>query len=223
MSNQLIEIYNPQTGQYSPQSLEWGRWLFAQTCDFVRGVAKLTDLIEFAQPEVAFAGRSNVGKSSLINALTGRNHLAKTSNTPGRTQQLNFFILAERLFLVDMPGYGYAKVSKATLAVWKTLIQTYLRGRPTLERVYVLVDSRVGLKENDKVIMDMLDTTAVSYQVILTKIDKVSKSQLHALIQSLETMLGKHPAAYPRVLATSSEKGTGIEELRAEIAQFAQR
>ena len=122
-----------------------------------------------------------------------------------------------------MPGYGYAKVSKATLAVWKTLIQTYLRGRPTLERVYVLVDSRVGLKENDKVIMDMLDTTAVSYQVILTKIDKVSKSQLHALIQSLETMLGKHPAAYPRVLATSSEKGTGIEELRAEIAQFAQR
>lgn len=219
----FVEIYDRLTNTYTTESLEWGRWLFAQSCDFVRGVATLNDLIDFDLNEVAFAGRSNVGKSSLINALTGRNSLAKTSNTPGRTQQLNFFILGQRLYVVDMPGYGYAKVSKATKAVWQTLIRTYLRGRPTLERVYVLVDSRVGLKENDQEIMKMLDTTAVSYQVVLTKIDKVGKTQLKELIASLEEMLGKHPAAHPRVIATSADKGDGIAELRAEIAQFAQK
>lgn len=212
-------LTNPD-GSYTADALEYGRWLFAQSCDFIRGVQALSGLVDFDVPEVAFAGRSNVGKSSLINALTGRKTLARTSNTPGRTQQLNFFDLGGRLYLVDMPGYGYAEVPKAVVAEWRNLIDTYLRGRPTLQRAYVLLDSRVDIKKHDLEIMAQLDKAAVSYQVILTKCDKVGVNQLQKIISGLEKMLQNNPAAHPKVLATSSAKNIGIDELRAEIAQF---
>lgn len=212
-------LTNPD-GSYTADALEYGRWLFAQPCDFIRGVQTLSGLVDFDVPEIAFAGRSNVGKSSLINALTGRKTLARTSNTPGRTQQLNFFDLGGRLYLVDMPGYGYAEVPKVVVAGWRKLIDIYLRGRPTLQRAYVLLDSRVDIKKHDLEIMDQLDKAAVSYQVILTKCDKVGVNQLQKIISNLEKMLQNNPAAYPKVLATSSAKNIGIDELRAEIAQF---
>lgn len=212
-------LKNPD-GTYTTDALEYGRWLFAQSCEFIRGVQKLTDLVDFEVPEIAFAGRSNVGKSSLINALTGRKTLARTSNTPGRTQQLNFFDLGGRLYLVDMPGYGYAEVPKAVVAEWRKLIDFYLRGRPTLQRVYVLLDARVEIKKHDLEIMDQLDKAAVSYQVVLTKCDKVGPLQLKKIIAQLEGLLQNHPAAHPTVMPTSSAKGFGIEELRAEMAQF---
>lgn len=207
--------------EISTEALEWGKWLFSQECDFLRGAASLTDLPEFGQPEVSFAGRSNVGKSSLINSLTGRTTLARVSHTPGRTQQLNFFSLGNRLVLVDMPGYGYAKASKASIAQWNALIQLYLKGRPTLSRVYVLVDSRHGLKENDLEMMRMLDVAAVSYRLVLTKVDKVSPTHLRELKKNIEETLKIHPAAFPKISLTSTVKKLGIAELRAEIAQFA--
>jgi len=171
--------------------------------------------------EVSFAGRSNVGKSSLINALTGRTTLARVSNTPGRTQQLNFFSLGNRLVLVDMPGYGYAKASKTAISQWNELIQLYLKGRPTLSRVYVLIDSRHGLKENDFEMMRMLDVAAVSYRIVLTKADKVSPTALHNLQKDIELKIKTHAAAFPKISLTSTTKKIGIAELRAEIAQFA--
>lgn len=208
-------------GKYTAQALERGRWLFAQDCRFIRGVAELTDLVEFDMPEVAFAGRSNVGKSSLINALTNRHAIARTSNTPGRTQQLNFFSLADLLYLVDMPGYGYAQAPKPLVAQWRQLIELYLRGRPTLCRVYVLLDGRVDIKTHDIDIMKVLDKTAVSYQVVLTKCDKLGPIQLEKKMEEVHAVIRKHPAAHPEIMPTSSEKGTGIAELRAEIAQYA--
>lgn len=207
--------------ELSAKALDWGQWLFAQECEFLRGVASLVDLPDFGQPEVSFAGRSNVGKSSLINALTGRTTLARVSNTPGRTQQLNFFSLGNRLVLVDMPGYGYAKASKAAITQWNALIQLYLKGRPTLSRVYVLIDSRHGVKENDLEMMRMLDVAAVTYRLVLTKCDKVSPTPLRQLQKDIEELLKTHPAAFPKISLTSTVTKLGIAELRAEIAQFA--
>lgn len=202
------------------QGIEDGRRLFSGLCDFVLGVASLEQLPPDALSEVAFAGRSNVGKSSLINALTGRKTLARTSHTPGRTQQLNYFNLADQLYLVDMPGYGYAQVSKDTRAQWHELIRSYLRGRATLRCVMILVDARHGLKDSDEELMKMLDETAVSYRLILTKGDKVKSQERDALIKRLQEKLKRHAAGHPEVSVTSAHKGFGIEELRAMIARY---
>jgi len=197
---------------------EIGRKFFAGPCEFVAGAASEESLIPVSLPEIAIAGRSNVGKSSLVNALTGRKTLARTSSNPGHTQQLNFFALNERLMLVDMPGYGFAKAPKEKVETWTALIRTYLSGRPTLRRVFLLIDSRHGIKTPDREIMKMLDTTAVPYQVVLTKADKISIPALAAVRTKTESELSSHPAAFPIVLATSSEKGDGMAELRATIA-----
>ncbi|MBP2302341.1 ribosome biogenesis GTP-binding protein YihA/YsxC [Azospirillum picis] len=206
---------------FDEAALEAGRLLFAKECDFVWGANALNQLPEADLPEVAFAGRSNVGKSSLVNALTGRKTLARTSNTPGRTQQLNFFNLGNRLKLVDMPGYGYAKESKEKVEAWNDMVRRFLRGRVTLRRALVLVDSRHGLKPNDDEIMRMLDQTAVPYVVVLTKADKVKPTELDKVRGATALALKKHPAAFPDIHVTSSEKGTGIAELRASLAALA--
>lgn len=202
------------------QDSEAARKLFAGTCDFVRGVAALEQLPEADMQEIAFAGRSNVGKSSLINALTGRKILARTSHTPGRTQQLNFFDLGGKIYLVDMPGYGYAKVSKKQKKQWDFLIRDYLRGRQTLRCVFLLVDSRHGLKDSDKEIMKMLDETAVSYRIVLTKADKTKQAEREALKNKIQTELKKHGAALPEIIFTSAHKNGGIDGLQAEIFAF---
>lgn len=202
------------------QAIEAGRLLFSGPCDFMLGVAALAQLPDAAMPEIAFAGRSNVGKSSLLNALTGRKTLAHVSNTPGRTAQLNFFDLGGRLCLVDMPGYGYAKVSKAEKAAWDVLIRDYLRGRQTLQCVFVLVDSRHGIKDNDREIMKLLDSAAVPYRVVLTKADKRGAGD-EALAAAVTAELRKFAAAYPHPHFTSAEKGHGIAELRAAAAAYA--
>lgn len=209
------------TEELSPEELEVGRHLFAQECGFVWGAARLDQLPEATMPEIAFAGRSNVGKSSLVNALTGRKTLARTSNTPGRTQQLNFFNLGNRLMIVDLPGYGYAKVSKTTVEAWNRTLRQFLKGRTVLQRVLLLVDSRHGLKDTDREMMDMLDQAAVSYQVILTKVDKPKKPELDAIVAETEAELRKHVAAHPVIVCTSADKGTGIPELRAGLAALA--
>jgi GTP-binding protein len=198
---------------------EWANLLFTQSCDFLKSVADLKDLPEYSLPEIAFAGRSNVGKSSLINALTNRRMLARASNTPGRTQMLNFFNLSKQLIMVDMPGYGYAKAPKEIVAKWHELVRQYLLGRPTLKRTYVLIDSRHGLKPNDIDMMTMLDETAVSYQVVLTKTDKLKDHEKDAVVLKVQKALVKHGAAFPVLGVTSSEKRHGIEELRLEIAK----
>lgn len=197
--------------------IETGRRLFAGACDFVAGAATEAALPPGRLVEVAFAGRSNVGKSSLINALTGRKALARVSHTPGRTQQINFFDLGGRLMLVDLPGYGYAKASKRKIGEWSDLILRYLRGRPVLRRVLVLVDSRHGLKDSDRALFDLLDETAVNYQVVLTKADETPRT-LPGTTEAVSAELSKHVAAHPLVVATSSRSGAGIPELRAELA-----
>ncbi|MFN3934520.1 ribosome biogenesis GTP-binding protein YihA/YsxC [Parvibaculum sp.] len=205
--------------------IETGRWLFAQPCEFVRGVVDMKCLPASNLVEVAFAGRSNVGKSSLINALTGRKTLARTSNTPGRTKELNFFSLGATgkaaIMLVDLPGYGYARETKTRVNEWTALVMSYLRGRAPLRRVFVLIDARHGLKDNDHEVMDMLDEAAVSYQIVLTKTDKLKSGGLELRLEEVRAALRKHVAAHPRIVATSSEKGTGIAELRAEVASLA--
>ena len=201
--------------------IESGRKLFAGDCDFLLSVARLEQLPPPDLPETAFIGRSNVGKSTLINALTGRKSLAKTSNTPGRTQQLNFFDLGGRLMLVDLPGYGFAKAPKAAVDAWTRLIRAYLKGRPNLIRINLLIDSRHGIKDVDEDFMSMLDQAAVVYQIVLTKTDKLKAGQLEKLVATTEEKLRPHVAAYPRLFTTSSEKGDGISELRAELATLA--
>lgn len=206
--------------EITAQELEAARKLFDGNCDFMLGVAGLAQLPESALPEVAFAGRSNVGKSSLLNALTNRKTLAKTSNTPGRTQQLNYFNLGEQLYIVDMPGYGYAKVSKTQRDTWTQLVYDYLRGRPTLRCVFILIDSRHGLKESDIFLMEMLDEAAVTYRIILTKTDKIKAPDLEKISEKTLEVVKKHAAAFPDVHATSSNKGRGLPELKAIIASY---
>jgi len=201
--------------------LEAGRLLFAKECTFLLGCARLDQVPETDLQEIAFAGRSNVGKSSLINALTGRKTLARTSNTPGRTQQINFFDLGGRLMIADLPGYGYAKAPKAQVKQWTRLIEAYLTGRANLRRILVLVDARHGLKDGDRSVMMVLDQAAQPYQIVLTKCDKVKPGPLAALIEAVAGEAAKHPAAHPQVLTTSARKGDGIAELRAELAQLA--
>lgn len=203
--------------EFSPEQKEQARRFFSGPCDFVWGAADMQQLPEPDFAEVAFAGRSNVGKSSLINALTGRNTLARTSNTPGRTQQLNFFNLGGHLYLVDMPGYGYAKVAKKVRDNWDDLIFQYLQGRPNLKAVLIMIDSRHGFKETDIHLMGMLDKAAVNYRIVLTKIDKASKTDLEAMEKDILGVLGKHPAAYPFIYATSADKNMGLEDLRAAL------
>jgi GTP-binding protein len=205
---------------FSRAEIEAGRLLFAGEWGFLSAASSLDSLPPMRGPEIAFAGRSNVGKSSLINALTGRKALARTSNTPGRTQELIFFGGAPRLILVDMPGYGYAATAKSKIAAWTKLIQDYLQGRATLARVYVLIDARHGLKTVDDTILDTLGKAAVSHEIVLTKCDQVGAEALAERIEGIKAAIGKRPAAFPDLLATASHTGAGMEQLRAAIARL---
>ena len=214
-----------QNPELTPEMMEGGRLLFAGPCDFVLGAAGLEQLPNADRTEIAFAGRSNVGKSSLINALTGRTNIARTSNTPGRTQQLNYFQMGEDkapLYMVDLPGYGYAKVSKTEVAAWTDLLKAYLQGRPNLRRVFVLVDSRHGIKENDLEIMKMLDVAAVSYQIVLTKADKLKKAARPKVVEKVYEQAKKLIACHPDIIQTSSEKKIGLEEVRSRVFALTQ-
>jgi GTP-binding protein len=198
-----------------------GAWLFAQECLFVAGADSVEQLPPPGLPEIAFAGRSNVGKSSLLNALTGRKHLARVSNTPGRTQQINFFQLGRQLMLVDLPGHGYAKVSKSKVKGWTRLTEAYIRGRPNLQRVLLLLDSKVGIKEADEALMDLMDEAGLSYQAVMTKADNLKPAELAAMQAQLAKALSRRPACHPEIPVTSAVKGTGLAELREALAAFA--
>ncbi len=200
---------------------EAGRRLFAGACDFVAGAAVESALPPDGLPEIAFAGRSNVGKSSLVNALTGRTTLARVSHRPGRTQQLNFFDLAGRLMLVDLPGYGFAEVSKRDIERWTSLIHRYLRGRASLRRTLLLIDARHGIKEPDRPLLKLLDEAAVSFQVVLTKIDKVKPAELADRIAAVAVELARHVAAHPVIHLTSAHEGIGIAALRGSLSALA--
>lgn len=205
-----------------PAALEAGRRLFAQACGFVAGAASADGLPPPDGMEIAFAGRSNVGKSSLINALTGRGRLARTSNTPGRTRQINFFTLGTGgVRLVDLPGYGYARAGRTEIAAWTGLVDAYLRGRPNLRRAVLLIDARHGAKPPDRRVMAMLDRAAVAWQPVLTKTDKTSAEALERRVREMEALCGRHPAACPALVATSARRGDGIAALRAELAALA--
>lgn len=203
---------------YSQEHQEKASWLFRGDCDFKIGATKITDIPDTSLPEIAFAGRSNVGKSSLLNSLTGRKALARVSNTPGRTKQLNFFLLREVLTLVDLPGYGYARASKTDIAGWNKLIHQYLLGRPNLRQICLLVDSRHGIKDTDRKLIEELDDKAVSYRIILTKCDKMSKGS--TVERDILELTDKHPAMYPGIIKTSSSKKTGILELQCALLEF---
>jgi len=208
-------------GAFDDAEIEAARVLFARPISFVLGAVAMDGLPGADLPEVAFAGRSNVGKSSLINALVQRHRLARASTAPGRTREINFFLLDQRLRLVDLPGYGFAKVSKAAARRFQDLGRAYLRGRPNLKRVYLLIDARHGLKAPDDAALDALDTAAVSYQIVLTKADKLKAGEADAMAAATLSAVSRRPAAFPRVIATSAEKGSGMARLRAEIAQAA--
>ena len=197
---------------------EKGRLLFAQQTDFLKGVVAIDGLPADDRIEICFAGRSNVGKSTLINALTGRKALARTSNTPGRTQEINFFTAADSHYLVDLPGYGYANAPLPVVEKWQRLLKKYLSGRRSLRRAFVLIDARHGVKWVDEEILSLLDSAAVTFQCVLTKADKIKTHEQEALLQQVRGALSKHPAAYPELILTSSEKGMGVETLRATIA-----
>jgi GTP-binding protein len=208
-------------GSYTPEEIDAGEALFRRPCRFLKSVPSLEFLPDPDRPEAAFAGRSNVGKSSLINAIANQQGLARTSNTPGRTQELNFFEpTGAALFLVDMPGYGFAQAPKAKVEQWTALVKDYLRGRATLARVFLLIDARHGLKAPDREVMALMDEAAVSYQGVLTKIDKLKPTELAHIERATAEELAKHAAAYPVLVVTSSQTGAGIAELRAEIARL---
>jgi len=216
-------VLDDKPNEFSQAALEKGRLLFARGWEFLLGVPSMKFMPPEGPLEIAFAGRSNVGKSSLINALVNQKGLARTSNTPGRTQELNYFIPKDsgdipEQAIVDMPGYGYAKAPKSQVEAWTRLVFSYLRGRTTLQRVFVLIDARHGIKKNDEEVFAMLDKAAVSYQIVLTKADKIKATALEKLQSETLNRLAKHPASYPEVITTSSEKGEGIAELRAVIA-----
>jgi len=210
-----------QAREQEAARIEAGRLLFAGSCDFFFAAQKLDQLPPAEVSEVAFAGRSNVGKSTLINALTGRRALARASSQPGRTKQLNFFNLGHRLVLVDMPGYGYAQAAREVKEDWQGLMFEFLRGRPTLRRVLLLLDARIEVKESDRAVMGLLDRAAVTYQLVITKCDEVKPAALAAKIADIAALARKHPAAHVEQIATSSETGMGIEALRATVAELA--
>lgn len=203
--------------KFTEQQIVAAEAQFKRPITFMLSVAQLKQLPDAVVNEIAFAGRSNVGKSSLINALFNQKKLAKTSSTPGRTQQLNFFNFDNKMYIVDLPGYGYAKAPETLVRQWQEVLKKYLRGRPNLRRVFLLIDSRHGIKKEDKEIMDMLDIAAVSYQIVLTKTDKISSPQLAEIMQKTSAEISKHAAAMPDIIATSSEKKTGLDILKTEI------
>ncbi|MFN3970246.1 MAG: ribosome biogenesis GTP-binding protein YihA/YsxC [Gemmobacter sp.] len=211
----------PQAPEPEEDARETGRLLFAGPVDFVKGVVAMSGLPPADRVEVCFAGRSNVGKSSLINALTGRKTLARASNTPGRTQEINYFALGDARYMVDLPGYGYAEAPVAIVAKWQALLKSYLAGRQTLRRAFVLIDMRHGIKAVDAEILSLLDRSAVTFQAVLTKADKVNRDTREASIAQVQGALAQHPAAFPEIVVTSSETGEGIPTLRALIAALA--
>ena len=220
LAERTIAVYPPDLAP-EPAEEEAGRLLFAKPCDFVAGASTPETMPPPSLPEVAFAGRSNVGKSSLLNALTGRNALARVSNTPGRTRQLNFFDLGHRLMLVDLPGYGYAEAPKHEVQRWTELTRLYLRGRPDLRRALLLIDARHGIKPTDEPLMTMLDEAAVSFQIVLTKADKLAATALAERLAEIAAALARHTAAHPAIHVTSAQEGTGIAALRAALAALA--
>ena len=215
-----MEMRFPEVETPDDASLEKGRLLFAGDTDFVKGVVAMDGLPPADRVEICFAGRSNVGKSSLINAITGRKGLARASNTPGRTQEINFFTAGD-IYVVDLPGYGFANAPLAVVEKWQLLLKQYLSGRQTLRRVFVLIDARHGAKAVDEEIMSLLDSSAVTFQVVMTKVDKLRGDALEASLAKTRAALAKHPAAFPELILTSSEKGDGIKTLRAVIAGIA--